>query len=57
MWQNIIVFIILGAALFFALRRFWKTAKKNSQPGCGCEGCSGCSEIDPREERKDTERS
>jgi hypothetical protein len=56
MWQNIIVFIILGAALFFALRRFWKIAKKNSQPGCGCEGCSGCSEIDPREERKDTER-
>ena len=45
-WQNILVYVILGAALYYLLRKFiWpapKKSKANGSPGtCGEEDC-GC---------------
>ena len=35
---DIALLLLLAAALFFALRRVWKTRKTG---GCSCGGCTG----------------
>jgi hypothetical protein len=40
--QTLIVFLIIGAAVCYLARRFYKMFKQGPD-ACGC-GCSGCSE-------------
>mgnify|MGYP006421906255 CR=1 FL=1 len=43
MWEQILVFAILVAALGFILRRWrasWKAAQNGESPCTGCGGCS-----------------
>jgi hypothetical protein len=43
MWQNIIIFIIIAACLFFIGRRIRRQLKGSTGGGCGCSGgCGGC---------------
>ena len=46
MWQQIIVGLIVVAAVLFVAIRFWKsmTAAKRSDVCCSC-GCSDCGEA------------
>jgi hypothetical protein len=46
MLQGIIVVIILCAALFVVLRRFWQTTRRVSKGECACTGCRSGLEED-----------
>ena len=51
MWQNIIIFLIIAACLFFIGRRI-RRQLDGSKTGCGCS-CSGCD--NPSVKTKDCE--
>ena len=57
MWQEIIVGLIIVAALFFIGVRFWKsmTASKSGGVCCSC-GCSDCGEAKASCEQHHAER-
>jgi hypothetical protein len=57
MWQQIIVGLIIAAAILFIGIRFWKsvTAAKSGEVCCSC-GCSDCGEATSSRERCDRER-
>jgi hypothetical protein len=57
MWQQIIVALILLAALLFIGIRFWKsmTAAKTGDVCCSC-GCSNCAENRASREQCQPER-
>lgn len=38
--QEIIVFIIIGAACGFTIRNMWRKFKSKEECGCGCAGCT-----------------
>ena len=53
MWQNIIIFIIIVACMFFIGRRI-RSQLKGNKSGCGCSGgCGGCAA--PSAKTKDCE--
>jgi hypothetical protein len=58
MWQEIIVGLIIVAALLFIGIRFWKSMKaaKGSDVCCAC-GCSDCGEATTSGEQCRRERS
>jgi hypothetical protein len=37
--ENIIVLLIVGLAVLYMIRIFYKTAKKEDGCGCGCASC------------------
>ncbi len=39
MLENLIVFIIVGLALLYVVRRFITGARKKPACGCDCQGC------------------
>ncbi|UCH21475.1 MAG: FeoB-associated Cys-rich membrane protein [Deltaproteobacteria bacterium] len=45
--ENIIVILIVGVAVLYLIRIFYKTTKKGD--GCGC-GCSSCDTVDDCDE-------
>jgi hypothetical protein len=48
MIQNILVALIVGAALFFIVRHFYLNFRKTAAGGCGCDsgcGCAGCNDT------------
>jgi uncharacterized membrane protein YuzA (DUF378 family) len=48
--ENIIVWLIVGLAVLYMIRIFYKTAKKEEGCGCGCSSCetsADCSD-DPK---------
>jgi hypothetical protein len=48
--ENIIVLLIVGLAVLYMIRIFYKTAKK--EDGCGC-GCSSCeTSVDCSDDQK-----
>jgi hypothetical protein len=40
--QTIIAILIIAAAAFFLIRRFYNSLRAKNQSTCGC-GCDGCS--------------
>ncbi len=50
--ENIIVLLIVGLAVMYVIKMFYKTAKKEDGCGCGCSACdtsADCSE--PHQDR------
>jgi len=37
--ENLLVGLIVGLAVFFMVRKFYRSAKKSNTCGCGCESC------------------
>ena len=52
--QNIIVAIIVIAAVWYLGRRFYRNAKALEQDACGC-GCDGCTQVNICDEMPDKE--
>ncbi|MEW5725832.1 MAG: FeoB-associated Cys-rich membrane protein [Thermodesulfobacteriota bacterium] len=46
MWQNLLVGLIVLAALAFTVRRLYKAATGKRAPACG--GCASCPVQDPQ---------
>jgi len=47
--ENIIVLLIVGLAVLYMIRIFYKTAKKEDDCGCGCASCEtsvACSDAE-----------
>jgi hypothetical protein len=42
MWENVIVAVIVGAAVWFAGHAAWRSMRDKANRGCqGCNGCGG----------------
>jgi hypothetical protein len=44
--ENIIVILIVGVAVLYMIRIFYKTAKKGDSCGCGCSSCETIVDCD-----------
>ena len=43
--ENIIILLIVGLAVLYMIRLFYKTAKKEDSCGCGCSSCETSTEC------------
>ncbi|MGI6496545.1 MAG: FeoB-associated Cys-rich membrane protein [Kiritimatiellia bacterium] len=44
MWENLIVVVVVGAAVLFVGRALWRDMR--DEAGRGCRGCRGCDRRD-----------
>ena len=50
--ENIIVLLIVGLAVLYMIRIFYKTAKKEDGCGCGCSSCETSADCSDAEENQ-----